>query len=176
VGIPPAELKQHASSGIVLIMSSTMTDAQIHRSLAVDLFNQTWMLMEKPNRSPEDNDNMIHGAHASCHHWGAVGDATNHSIGEWQISRVYTVLKRPEPALYHARRCLEISEQSSLKPFNIGYAHEAIARALSLTGDPEAAHHLKLAHEQAAAITDSGDQNILLADLKTVPVAEKIEE
>lgn len=150
-----------------------MTDAQIHRSLAVDLFNQTWMLMEKPNRTPEDNDNMIHGAHASRHHWGMVGDATNHSIGEWQISRVYTVLKRAEPALFHARRCLAISEENKLKPFNIGYAHEAIARALSLTNDPGVSHHLDLARQLAETITDMEDQKILLTDLATVPLIKE---
>ncbi len=149
-----------------------MTDAQIHRSLAVDYFNQTWTLMEKSDRTPEDVDNMIHGAHASRYHWGVIGTAKNQSIGEWQISRVYTVLKRPEPALYHARRCLEISEENQLKPFNIGYAHEAIARALSLTNDPAVSHHLELARQQVEAITDMEDQKILLADLATVPVVK----
>lgn len=111
---------------------------------------------------------MIHGAHASCYHWSKVGNATNLSIGEWQISRVYAVLKRPEPALYHARRCLEISEQNKLPAFNLGYAHEALARALSLTHDPAAQQHLDQAHQHATAITDPEEQKVLLADLQTI--------
>jgi hypothetical protein len=35
---------------------------------------------------------MIHSAHASRYHWQAVGDASDKAIGEWQISRVYSVL------------------------------------------------------------------------------------
>ncbi|MCD6051432.1 MAG: hypothetical protein K0Q55_2836 [Verrucomicrobia bacterium] len=148
---------------------STPITPEIHRRLAVDLFNQTWTLMEKPDRTAAERDAMIHGAHASCHHWSLVGNATNLSIGEWQISRVYAVLKRPEPALYHAHRCLEISEQNKLPPFNLGYAHEAIARALSLTNHPHTAKHLEQAKQHAAAITDPEDQKVLLTDLETIP-------
>ena len=53
---------------------------------------------------------MIHAAHASRYHWGEVGDDVNLARGEWQCSRVYAVLGRGEPALWHARRCVEIAE------------------------------------------------------------------
>ncbi len=151
-------------------MSATTITPETHRRLAVDLFNQTWTLMEKPDRTPADTDAMIHGAHASCYHWSQVGNATNLSIGEWQISRVYAVLQRPEPALYHARRCLAISEHDNLPPFNLGYAHEALARAYSLTFDPATKRHLDLAHEHAQLVTDLDDQKVLLADLQTIPL------
>ena len=49
---------------------------------------------------------MIHAAHAARYHWSKVGTKANLARGEWQVSRVYTVLERPEPALYHAHRCL----------------------------------------------------------------------
>ena len=49
---------------------------------------------------------MIHAAHASRYHWSKVGTNANLARGEWQVSRVYTVLDRAEPALYHAHRCL----------------------------------------------------------------------
>ena len=45
---------------------------------------------------------MIHAAHASRHHWAAVGTGVNLARGEWQISRVYVTLGRGEPALFHA--------------------------------------------------------------------------
>ncbi len=153
-----------------MLMSAPITP-ETHRRLAVDLFNQTWTLMEKSDRTSAETDALIHGAHASCYHWSLAGNATNLSIGEWQISRVYAVLKRPEPALYHAHRCREISEQNNLAPFNLGYAHEALARALSLTNHPDTAKHLEQARQHAAAITDPEDQKILLTDLETIPQA-----
>ena len=34
--------------------------------------------------------------------------------GEWQISRVYTVLGRPEPALNHAHRVLVLADLETI--------------------------------------------------------------
>ena len=75
------------------------------RQRGVDLFNEVWHLME----SREDDDRMLHAAHASRFHWGEAEECAPENLarGEWQISRVYTVLGRAEPAIWHARRCLE---------------------------------------------------------------------
>ena len=37
-----------------------------HRRLGVDLFNEVWRLME----TREDDDRMLHAAHAMRYHWG----------------------------------------------------------------------------------------------------------
>ncbi len=79
------------------------------RQLAADLFNLVWTLLEQTGRTTEDDDRMVHAAHASRYHWGQVGGPEQLAIGEWQCARVYSVLGRAEPALHHARRCLEIA-------------------------------------------------------------------
>ncbi|HJW21265.1 MAG TPA: helix-turn-helix domain-containing protein, partial [Candidatus Limnocylindrales bacterium] len=75
-------------------------DAAAHRRLGVDLFNHTWTLIEKPDRTPAETDEMIHAAHASRWHWGRAegGTAANLGRGEWQCARVYSTLGRGEPA------------------------------------------------------------------------------
>jgi hypothetical protein len=47
---------------------------------------------------------MLHMAHASRFHWEQVGTPANLARGEWLCSRVYAVLRRPEPCLHHAAR------------------------------------------------------------------------
>jgi hypothetical protein len=86
------------------------------RLLAAQLFNETWRLMEQENRTVADDDRMIHAAHASRYHWGLVPEATpaNLARGEWQISRVYAVLRRSEPARYHAQRVLDICQDNGI--------------------------------------------------------------
>ena len=74
----------------------------------------TWTLLEKTDRTPAQDDEMLHAAHASRYHWGEIGDPVNLARGEWQCSRVYAILGRAEPALWHARRCLEIDEANGL--------------------------------------------------------------
>ena len=89
---------------------STPVEAIDHRRLGVDLFNKTWTLMEKDDRTEAEDDELLHCAHASAYHWLQVGTPANRARSEWQCSRMYTVLGRAEPELYHARRCIEIYE------------------------------------------------------------------
>jgi hypothetical protein len=84
-------------------------DAGVERQLAAGLFNQMWVLLDKLDRSAGDDDQMVHTAHASRYHWSAAGGPVQWARGEWQCSRVYAVLGRAEPALHHARRCLELA-------------------------------------------------------------------
>ena len=58
---------------------------------------------------PEDDARMVDAAHASQYHWREAGDQPE-TRGEWLVSHVYAVLGRPEPALHHARRCLELAD------------------------------------------------------------------
>jgi hypothetical protein len=48
---------------------------------------------------------------------------------------VYSVLGRGEPALWHARRCLEHVEQAGIGDWDLAYAYEALARASAVAGD-----------------------------------------
>jgi hypothetical protein len=140
----------------------------MERKLAAHLFNETWRLMEMPGRTTWEDAAMIHCAHASRYHWDAVGDASNKAIGEWQISRVYSMLAFGDQALYHARLCLELCETHSLRPFLKGYAHEAMARALTLNHDAAARPHYQAACEFAAATQDLEDRRLLETDLNAI--------
>jgi len=142
------------------------------RLLAAQLFNETWRLMEQENRSTLDDDRMIHTAHASRYHWGQAPTATpaNLARGEWQISRVYTVLERAEPALHHARRVLELCEDNKIGDWDLGFAYEALARAYAVAGDAQQARAFTdQALAAAEEITEDGDRELLLADLETIP-------
>jgi hypothetical protein len=141
-----------------------------HRKIAIDLFNFVWTLLDKPDRTVEDNDQMIHAAHASRYHWSQVGTAVNLARGEWQVSRVYAVLNRPEPAQYHARQCLDICLENKIGDFDLAYAYEALARASAIAGQPgERDHYVALARESGEKIVEKEDKDMFLNDLATVP-------
>jgi len=141
------------------------------RQLAVDLFNHVWTLMGLPQRSSEQDDEMIHAAHASRYHWGEVGDASNLGRGEWQVSRVYAVLGRGEPALFHATRCLaHVQSGEGMADWDLPFAYEALARACAVAGDgEESSRYQRLAREAGAAIADPEDREHLLSELDTLP-------
>jgi DNA-binding transcriptional MerR regulator len=149
--------------------TGTVTD---ERMLASQLFNQTWRLLEQENRTRADDDRMIHTAHASRYHWGQVPTATPAHLarGEWQVSRVYAVLGRSEPALHHARRVLDICTEHGIGDWDLAFAYEALARASAVIPDPAAARELTdKALAAAEAITEDEDRDLLLADLETIP-------
>ena len=110
---------------------------EFHEKLAKGAFNNTWDYLEKKNRTAEDNLNMIHTVHASRYHLGVLvsegkGGPINLQRGEWIISRVYTVLERGEPALFHAKKCLELTEKHKIGDFDLAFAYEAMARSSAL--------------------------------------------
>jgi hypothetical protein len=139
-----------------------------HRRLAAALFNGTWELMDKQDRTPADDDRMLHMAHASRHHWGEVGNEANVVRGEWQCSRVYAVLRRPEPCLHHAERALALCRENDLADWDLAFCHEALARGYAVAGDHERA---RSSAERALAvdIAENEDRALLLADLETIP-------
>ncbi len=144
---------------------------EVQRRLAADCFNKAWTLMEKQGRTREDDDEMVHCAHASAYHWSQVGTAVNRARGEWQCSRVYAILGRAEPALHHARRCLELVEASpvEMEEFDLPAAYEALARAHSVAGDVgEARRYVELGREVTAKITDDDDKRLMEADFASV--------
>jgi len=150
----------------------TEIDPTTRRKLAADLFNHTWTLLEKPDRTPGEDDEMIHSSHASRFHWGEVrnGEPVNLARGEWQCSRVYAVLGRSEPALWHARRCLEINEANGTADWDIASAYEAMARAYLAAGDLEAVAAWKAKATAALdGIADRDDREVVEGDLATLP-------
>ena len=116
---------------------------------------------------------MVHMAHASRYHWeeSRLGGPANDARGEWQVSRVYSVLGRAEPALYHARRCLEICEANGIGDFDLAFAYEALARASAVAGDGEAARgYVDQARAAREGIAEDDDRELFDADLATIPV------
>src|SRR5215218_5159161 len=98
---------------------------------------------------------MLHAAHASRFHWGEVGEPVNFARGEWQVSRVYAVLGRSEPALFHAHRCLEICQAHQIGDFDLAFAYEALARASAVAGQPDdCARYAELARQAGEQIAE----------------------
>jgi hypothetical protein len=141
------------------------------RRRAADLFNLVWRLLEKPDRTIEDDETMVHAAHASRFYWGESGTPKNWARGDWQLSRVYATLGRAEPAVHHAERCLALclAHPEDLEPFDLPYAHEALARAHAVADDcAEAERFLGLARQGAERIEDADDREQLEVDLGTI--------
>jgi DNA-binding transcriptional MerR regulator len=149
----------------------TTTAEPSERQLAVDLFNLVWTLLEQPGRTAADDDRMLHAAHASRYHWGEVGGPEQVAIGEWQCARVYSTLGRAEPALHHARRCLQLAGGPGIPRWLVASAHEGLARAHAVAGSREEARaEVAAARAALAEVPDPADRQVVEDDLAGIPL------
>lgn len=145
------------------------TDFTTHKQMAIDLFNLTWDLIEKQDRTESDDDTMLYAAMASRYHWGVVGTPLNFARGEWQISRVYAILGRSEAALHHARKSEKLCLEHDLGEFDLGFAYEAIARAYAMSGDAvDQERYMNLALETAEKVEMEANRSWLLKNIDSV--------
>ncbi len=140
-----------------------------HRYFSTACFNAVWNLIDKSDRTADEDEGMVFLAHASAWHWTQREDCSprNLSISYWQLSRVYAMIGQGERAQHYGQRCLAISREE--EPFYLGYAHEALARAAAVLGDSDLMNeHVRQAKEFAGAVSDVEERNVLTADLDTV--------
>jgi hypothetical protein len=143
-----------------------------HRLLGVELYNGTWALIEREDRTPEDDDEMLHRAHASAYHWlHAPHTAANRARSQWLCSRVHAITGQPEGALHHAERCLALVQGApgEMEEFDLPSAYEALARAHAAAGRPaEARRFVELGRAEAAGIADEDDREQLEAQFAEI--------
>ena len=145
----------------------TFTESDAHLLFAKQYNGKTWHLLDKPDRTPEENEIMLDYAHASLAHWRVAGTGVHHQRGEWMIARVHTVLGNGEAALRHARRTAELTElyKSEMSDFDFAFAYECLARAYALNGEKaEAKKFAEMAQKAGEAIADKEDRDIFFAD------------
>jgi hypothetical protein len=143
------------------------------RQLGVELYNSSWALLELRERTPEQDDELVHHVHASMYHWLQAPECEpkHRARGEWLCSRAYSVLGRAEPALHHAQRCFEICEQhaDNVEDWDLPFAYEALARANRVAGNKdEARRYEQRGRELAEQIGDPEDKEIVLKDYATL--------
>jgi tetratricopeptide (TPR) repeat protein len=143
------------------------TETEAHRHFAIQFHGMTWDLLDKAERTTEEDERMLYSAFASCRHWLEAGSGVNHQRGEWMIARVYSVLGLGEAAVRHANRCLELTEDHAgeMEDFDKAFAYEAVARANAIAGNrDEALKYIELAEKSGQAIADKEDKVIFVGD------------
>jgi hypothetical protein len=122
--------------------------AEQQRQLATDLFNLVWELLALAGRTVEEDDRMLHAAHASRYHWGQAG-----------------------PPMHHARRCADIVAANDVPPWLVASGHEALARAHAVAGEPDEARRQRdLAHTALRDVADPEEREVVEADLAGIPL------
>jgi hypothetical protein len=146
------------------------SDGDWHRRQGIDAFNSTWELLDGREYTPTEIDELLSRAYASFYHWQRASgrEPKNDARGSWLLSRCHAVLGQGELALHHADRCAVVVAAAGLVDFDLGYAHEARARALACLGRlDEAAVERTLA--AGVEVVDAEDRELFESDLNAGP-------
>jgi len=148
----------------------TYSETEAERFFAIKFFNQTWDLLDKPNRTTEEDNIMMDRAHASLAHWRTAGTSLHLQRGYWMLSRVHSVLNHTQPSLHYAQRCLDLTRQHPdlMQDFDIAFAYEAMARANAVAGETSQSNKfIKLAEKAGQAILDAEDRKVFIESFES---------
>lgn len=141
-----------------------------HRSQAVTANNSVWELLDGTIDDPDQVDELFGRAYAAAYHWARATPRTpeNGARASWLLSRCHAVSGHGDLALHHAEQSMAAVTAAGLVGFDLGYAHEALARALALLGRDDDAH-IALRAARAVDIVDAEDRAIFEGDLAAEP-------
>jgi len=116
-----------------------------HHYMGIEMNNQTWSLLDKKDRSEQDDIRMINYAKASLYHW-----------------------RKSDKALSYAKETLKITKDNNLKDFDLAYAYESMTRAYSIAKNQnESKEWYKKAKVAGDLIVSEKDKEYFLLDLNS---------
>jgi hypothetical protein len=130
----------------------------LHRWFGIHLNNEAWEVIDGEAISAHDEasrrEEALYRAYASVYHWMQVGSPMNQGRGEHLISRTPVPAGRPDLALAHAARYLELIEAypNLAEDWDRAFGREALARALAMTAELERARGEKAEAERLCAM------------------------
>lgn len=149
---------------------SSATIAQMHRWFAVECNNDAWVLIEKVERSAQDDREMMYLAYASAYHWYHAGTLLNDARAELTLSFAHSVVRQGDLALQYGLSCLEYFENNDCEDWDLAFGHAAVAFAAAVCADVELhAQHYAAAQQRGTRIADQMDREIFMTSFDLVP-------
>ncbi len=151
-------------------MTELTVDQKMHNYMAIEMNIQTWNLLTKEDRNPQESTKMIYCALASKYHWlkSPYFKPVNEQRAEWLLSRVFCEINNGEKALYYAEKCLELTKINNFNDFDLAYAYETMARANGVIQNEEGLEkYFKLAQKAGQQISNEDDKKLFFNDLNS---------
>ncbi len=111
--------------------------SEAHQYFAVECNNKTWDLLDKTERTPDEEIEMIHQVHASCWHWSRAGEPVNVVRGHYVAAKVYFAAGMTESARFWAQKTWDQTVELGLESWDYAFACEIMARACAAAGEKD---------------------------------------
>lgn len=146
------------------------SDQKFHESVAADLFNRCWELIDQEHRTGDEEIEMLLSAMTSRWHWSQVGGPPEIATGDWQVAHAAALAGFADLSLAFASRNLTTAETERWTGWRLASAHEGMARACAVSGDEaDRQRHLDAAYAALESEPDQGDRSLIETQLASVP-------
>jgi len=140
------------------------------RRLAAQANNRAWRLSESLTRSAQEDEEMLHAAHASMHFWSIVGTDSNRAHAAQLLAHVYALLHLADPARHYLSKSEPFFIGQDCEPWERACAFAVKASVAAASGETQVhATSYREAERLINALPDPEDREILDATLRVVP-------
>jgi hypothetical protein len=140
-----------------------------HKCAGAECNNRAWELSTS-QRTPQQDQEMLHAAHGSAWHWAKVGTELNHMRAVMCLAEVHALLGHGEIALAYAQEMRTFFLGRETADWELAFTHAIYAHAAAVAGQR---NEHRAAYEAAstalAAIKDEEDRAIVAKTFEHVP-------
>ena len=102
-----------------------------NRWFAVECNNHAWRLAEQVSRTPAEDEEMVHAAHAATLHWSRVGTELHQARAAMLLGQVHALVGDGKRALRYARESFAfVTARQDTPGWELAFAHAALGSAL----------------------------------------------
>jgi hypothetical protein len=131
--------------------------------------NRAWTLAEMLQRTPEEDEELLHAAHAAMFFWNILGTPSHRAHAALLLAHAYALLNLPEPAARYLGRSLPFFLQNECAPSELAFAHAIAANVAAVEGNRERhARHYSEAQTAAARIPAPEERRIFEATMRLI--------
>lgn len=144
--------------------------ARWRRRFAAGANNRSWTLAEQVSRTPAEDAEMLHAAHASRYLWGPIGTEKNLASADLLLGQVHALLGLGQTAMPYAQSAFEYFTSRQSEAGELAFAHAVRANAAHASGEHDL-HRDSYAKalEFADALTLPEDRKIFDATFDLIP-------
>lgn len=144
--------------------------AKWQKWFAVSCNNRAWQLIEQPGRTPAENHELLHAAHASAWHWARVGTDLNEARAQMLLGFAHAVAGDGPLALRYATASFNYFNEHGAPDWEQAFAHAVLAAAAHAADNAELhREHYAEAARLGAAIADAEEREIFMRSFRQVP-------
>ena len=141
-----------------------------HREMAAERYNHCWDLLERDDRSRDEDFELLTSAFVSRYYWSMAGGPEQWAVSDWMVSRAAAVIGEGSLSLAFAQRANDAVQEFDAPDWLVASTAEGLARAYAALGSEQDRDvWLNNAESLVEVIADEESRELIASQLASVP-------